>query len=71
MAEIKMLVYFDIEAIGLKSSERSRIIYISFVAVNAQDILNTHKRLLSHLKVDKSGDPLCVSYGSSNARCCQ
>jgi DNA polymerase III epsilon subunit-like protein len=33
-------VYFDIEATGLKSSEKPRICEISLVAVNTQDELN-------------------------------
>ena len=37
MATIKTLVYFDLEATGLKSSGRPRISELSFVAVNAQE----------------------------------
>ena len=33
MSEIKTLVYFDLEATGLKNSGRPRITEISFVAV--------------------------------------
>ena len=33
MAEIKTLVYFDLEATGLKSSGRPRISELSFVAI--------------------------------------
>jgi len=36
--EIKTLVYIDIEATGLKSSERPRISEISLIAVNSQFI---------------------------------
>jgi uncharacterized protein YprB with RNaseH-like and TPR domain len=36
MIEMKTLVYFDIEATGLKSSGRPRISEISFVAINTQ-----------------------------------
>ena len=39
MSEIKTLVYFDLEATGLKSSGKPRICEISFVAVNTQDVL--------------------------------
>jgi DNA polymerase III epsilon subunit-like protein len=41
MSEIKTLVYFDIEATGLKNSGRPRICEISLVAVNIQDVLNS------------------------------
>ena len=44
MSEIKTLVYFDIEATGLKSSGRPRICEISLVAVNTQDVVNSKKR---------------------------
>ena len=40
MSEINTLVYFDIEATGLKSSGKPRICEISLVAVNTQDVLN-------------------------------
>ena len=43
MSEIKTLVYFDIEATGLKSSGRPRICEISLVAVNTQDVLKSKK----------------------------
>ena len=43
MSEIKTLVYFDIEATGLKSSGRPRICEISLVAVNTQDVVNSKK----------------------------
>ena len=39
MNQIKTLVYFDIEATGLKSSGRPRITELSLVAVNLQDVL--------------------------------
>ncbi len=39
MSEIKTLVYFDIEATGLKSSGRPRICEISLVAVNTHDLV--------------------------------
>lgn len=41
MNEIKTLVYFDIEATGLRSSGRPRICEMSLVAVNTQDVLNS------------------------------
>ena len=40
MSEINTLVYFDIEATGLKSSGKPRICEISLVAVNTEDVLN-------------------------------
>ena len=39
MRKIKTLVYFDIEATGLKSSGRPRISELSLVAVNIEDVL--------------------------------
>ena len=39
MSEIKTLVYFDVEATGLRSSGRPRICEISLVAVNTQDVV--------------------------------
>ena len=38
MAKIKTLVYFDLEATGLKSSGRPRITEISFVAVSSENV---------------------------------
>ena len=38
MTSIKTLVYFDLEATGLKSSGRPRITEISFVAVNTESL---------------------------------
>ena len=42
MSEIKTLVYFDLEATGLKNSGRPRISEISLVAVNIEDVLELH-----------------------------
>lgn len=39
MSEFKTLVYFDIEATGLKSSGRPRICELTFLAVNMKDVL--------------------------------
>ena len=39
MCGIKTLVYFNIEASGLKSLGRPRICEISLIAVNTQDVL--------------------------------
>ena len=38
MSSIKTIVYFDLEATGLKSSGRPRITEISFVAVNSENL---------------------------------
>ena len=50
MTEIKTLVYFDIEATGLKSSGRSRISEISFVALDTQEFFDMNQKLLEKLK---------------------
>ena len=39
------LVYFDLEATGLKSAGRPRITEISLVAINVRDILDCHERI--------------------------
>jgi DNA polymerase III epsilon subunit-like protein len=39
MNEVKTIVYFDLEATGLKDSGKPRICEISFVAVSTQDVL--------------------------------
>ena len=44
MSEIKTLVYYDLEATGLKSSGRPRISELSLVAVNNEDISLTDKK---------------------------
>ena len=49
MSEINTLVYFDIEATGLKSSGRPRITEVSLVAVKTKDVSEMHSSLLSHL----------------------
>ena len=46
---MKTLVYFDIEATGLKSSGRPRISEVSFVAINTHEILNLNHKLLEKL----------------------
>ena len=50
MTEIKTLVYFDIEATGLKSSGRPRISEISFVALNTQEVFELNQKLSEKLK---------------------
>ena len=56
MTEIKTLVYFDLEATGLKSSGKPRISEISLVAVNTQDVLDLNLRILEHVKKIKNDD---------------
>ena len=53
MSELKTLVYFDIEATGLKSSGRPRICEMSFVAVDIQDILQLGLRLNEDRKLSE------------------
>ena len=50
MEGIKTLVYFDIEATGLKSSGRPRMTEISFVAVKMDDTLNLSMEIKQLLK---------------------
>ena len=54
MSEIKTLVYFDLEATGLKNSGRPRITELSFVAVNTKDVLELHSKLKTHLHEGKT-----------------
>jgi len=51
---MKTLVYFDIEATGLKSSGRPRISEITFVAINSQEISNLHHKLIEKINNMKS-----------------
>ena len=53
MSEIKTLVYFDLEATGLKNSGRPRITELSFVAVNTKDVLELHSKFMTHLQEGK------------------
>ena len=50
MKGIKTLVYFDIEATGLKSSGRPRITEISLVAVNMDDTLRLSLEIKQNLE---------------------
>ena len=50
MTEIKTLVYFDLEATGLKSSGKPRISEITLVAINTQDVFDLNLIILEHLK---------------------
>ena len=54
MSGIKTLVYFDIEATGLKSSGRPRITELSLVAVNMEDTSNMFFEIEHLLKNGKS-----------------
>ena len=56
MQEIKTLVYFDLEATGLKSSGRPRVCEISLVAVNTCDFLNLHAKIMDQLKTRRKED---------------
>ena len=51
--DIKTLVYFDLEATGLKSCGRPRISEISFVAVNTQDVQDLHSRIVNRIVDNK------------------
>jgi uncharacterized protein YprB with RNaseH-like and TPR domain len=48
MTDIGTLVYFDIEATGLKSSGRPRISEISFVALDTQEFFHLNQKLLEN-----------------------
>ena len=48
MSEIKTLVYFDLEATGLKSSGRPRITEVSLIAVNIEEILGLQQQTDRH-----------------------
>ena len=58
MTEIKTLVYFDIEATGLKSSGRPRISEISFVALDTQEFFDMNQKLLEKLKNVKGDEDI-------------
>ena len=47
MSELKTLVYFDIEATGLKNSGRPRITEVSLVAVSTKDVLGLQSNLMN------------------------
>ena len=48
--DVKTLVYFDLEATGLKSSGKPRITELSLVAVNIQDVLDLHVKIVDLLE---------------------
>ena len=61
MRGIETLVYFDIEATGLKSSGRPRITEISFLAVKMDDTLNLSFEIMQLLL------SLVLDYTSNNS----
>ena len=50
MIDVKTLVYFDLEATGLKSSGRPRISELSLIAVNIQDVLQMNKAIMENVQ---------------------
>ena len=56
MPRIKTLVYFDLEATGLRSTGRPRISEISLVAVHSKDVNDLHLKLKSNLRNKKMKD---------------
>ena len=58
MSNIKTLVYFDLEATGLKSSGRPRISEMSFVAVNSEDVMELYLKIQNNLRNKNNQDYL-------------
>ena len=58
MINIKTLVYFDIEATGLKSAGRPRISEIAFVAINFEDVEELHMKIQKQLRNKNNQDYL-------------
>ena len=54
MSQIRTLVYFDLEATGLRCSGRPRITELSFVAVNTEDVLDMHSRIFSNCQENRT-----------------
>jgi len=50
MVAVKTLVYFDLEATGLKSSGKPRITELCLVAVNISDITELNKKIVEHIE---------------------
>jgi DNA polymerase III epsilon subunit-like protein len=70
MKGITTLVYFDIEATGLKSSGRPRITEISCVAVNMDSILRLSLEIKKILKnPNLEGYAVCIPNGNHCASC--
>jgi len=56
MLQIRTLVYFDLEATGLRSSGKPRISELSLVAVKVEDVLELQTTITEHLaRVGSSG----------------
>ena len=51
MTAVRTLVYFDLEATGLKSSGKPRICELSLVAVNIQDVLQLNKLMIKNRSI--------------------
>ena len=58
MTDIRTLVYFDLEATGLKSSGRPRICELSLLAVNFQDVSDFNMALIASLENGRSESDL-------------
>ena len=58
MTDIRTLVYFDLEATGLKSSGRPRICELSLLAVNFQDVSDFNMALITSLENRRSESDL-------------
>ena len=56
MSSIKTIVYFDLEATGLKSSGRPRITEISFVAVNSENLEDLNLQIKNYLRNQNNED---------------
>ena len=54
MSKVKTLVYFDLEATGLKCSGRPRITEISLVAVHPKDVEDLHIQIQNVMKTKKN-----------------
>ena len=52
MISIKTLVYFDLEATGLKSAGRPRFTEVAFVAVNLEDVEELHMKIQNQLQIE-------------------
>ena len=50
MTEVKTLVYFDVEATGLKSAGRPRISELSLLAVNIKDVLKMSEAIKDNIQ---------------------
>ena len=61
MPELRTIVYFDIEATGLKNSGRPRICELTFLAVNTSDVLELNEKMKEHYTKGKIKDSLFLS----------